>query len=488
MQRQNNALLDYLQRENAKALRSIQEENSTFIMQHQTEGSLDLTSMERGAADRTMLTVTQQDASHHIVPFQQSPTGESEPRQYSPGSQTCDNCHRVEQMNEALADENDRLRRRLESMLDLLQQFEEERQLLRQSNDAKIDGMERKVELMREDKGRAHSMAQRDHHETVRCLKEHIRQLEHANFQNEISAVNMSNMTLLTHGNTSKEVDLSGAQKRGDADQKDELWQARVGFLERQLAETRDFYLQKMTTLQRDGKVSLEDMHSLKLSRGTSANGRCNVALTDQTLDDMQGQVLHTQSDHHEASQQQYASEPYPMTFQSVGLAGSADGDGLDKQMLVEKLAYAEQDLDQLTRELESLRRENSFLAKLNKQVTSHAFKHESKKLDLRRHNAFGDAQAICLFTVEAFKDPQLFTLIDLRHSVVFACTLAQSSDFTSVLAKDQLFQVMEDIVSKLQRLSVTNQNQSCNSFEESIMHADRSQFDEFLESCIELC
>lgn len=85
-------------------------------------------------------------------------------------------------MNEALAEENDRLRKRLESMLDLLQQFDEERQLLRQSNDAKIDGMERKIELMRAEQSRAQSTAQRDHEETVRCLKEHITQLEHTNF------------------------------------------------------------------------------------------------------------------------------------------------------------------------------------------------------------------------------------------------------------------------------------------------------------------
>ena len=85
-------------------------------------------------------------------------------------------------MNEALAEENDRLRKRLESMLDLLQQFDEERQLLRQSNDAKIDGMERKIELMRAEQSRAQSTAQRDHEETVRCLKKHITQLEHTNF------------------------------------------------------------------------------------------------------------------------------------------------------------------------------------------------------------------------------------------------------------------------------------------------------------------
>ena len=69
MQHRNNALLDYLQKENAKALRSIQEENSTFIMQHLTDGSLDLGPTERGGADRTMMTVAQQNASHHIVPF-----------------------------------------------------------------------------------------------------------------------------------------------------------------------------------------------------------------------------------------------------------------------------------------------------------------------------------------------------------------------------------------------------------------------------------
>ena len=86
------------------------------------------------------------------------------------------------------------------------------------------------------------------------------------------------------------------------------------------------------------------------------------------------------------------------MTFQSVGLVESEGRpyvkhmNSIDKQILSEKLAYAEQDLDQLTKELESLRRENSFLSRLNKQVTNHAFKHESKKLDLRRQNVFGDA------------------------------------------------------------------------------------------------
>ena len=110
-------------------------------------------------------------------------------------------------MNEALADENDRLRKRLESMLDLLQQFDEERELLRQSNDAKIDGMERKIEQLQHERGRAQSLTQRDHEETIRCLKEHITQLEHTNFQNEISAVNMSNVTLLTQGSLQKGAD-----------------------------------------------------------------------------------------------------------------------------------------------------------------------------------------------------------------------------------------------------------------------------------------
>ena len=89
---------------------------------------------------------------------------------------------------------------------------------------------------------------------------------------------------------------------------------------------------------------------------------------------------------------------------------------------------------------------------------------------------------------MESFKDPQLFTLIDLRHIVKFACTIAQSGDFMNIATKDQLFQVMEDIVAKLQRLSATNQNQQCNSFDESITNVEKQQFDEFLESCIELC
>ena len=153
-----------------------------------------------------MMTITQQNASHHIVPFHQSPCAQSGANQLSPGNLTCENCINLEQMNEALADENDRLRKRLESMLDLLQQFDEERQLLRQSNDAKIDGMERRIEQLRSERNQAQNTAQRDNEETIRCLKEHITQLEHTHFQNEISAVNMSNMTLLTQGNQSKEV------------------------------------------------------------------------------------------------------------------------------------------------------------------------------------------------------------------------------------------------------------------------------------------
>ena len=46
----------------------------------------------------------------------------------------------------------------------------------------------------------------------------------------------------------------------------------------------------------------------------------------------------------------------------------------------------------------------------------------------------------------------------------------------------------MEEIVGKLQKLSTSNQNQPVNSFEESTLNVDRTQFDEFLESCIELC
>ena len=46
----------------------------------------------------------------------------------------------------------------------------------------------------------------------------------------------------------------------------------------------------------------------------------------------------------------------------------------------------------------------------------------------------------------------------------------------------------MEEIICKLQKLSVTNQNQQYSSFDESIINVERQQFDEFLESCIELC
>ena len=124
VQRQNNALLDFLQKENAKALKSIQEENSTFIMQHQTENSMELVSMEKVAGagtDNTMMTITQQNASYHIIQGNLSPEREE-------GNEIYENrILDLEQMNEALVDENDRLKKRLESMLDLLQQFDEER-------------------------------------------------------------------------------------------------------------------------------------------------------------------------------------------------------------------------------------------------------------------------------------------------------------------------------------------------------------------------
>ena len=46
----------------------------------------------------------------------------------------------------------------------------------------------------------------------------------------------------------------------------------------------------------------------------------------------------------------------------------------------------------------------------------------------------------------------------------------------------------MDEIIAKLQKLSITNQNLQYSSFDESVANVERSQFDEFLESCIELC
>ena len=92
-------------------------------MQHQTENSMELVSMEKVAGagtDNTMMTITQQNASYHIIQGNLSPEQEED-------NEACENCLNLEQVNEALVDENDRLKKRLESMLDLLQQFDEER-------------------------------------------------------------------------------------------------------------------------------------------------------------------------------------------------------------------------------------------------------------------------------------------------------------------------------------------------------------------------
>ena len=57
-----------------------------------------------------------------------------------------------------------------------------------------------------------------------------------------------------------------------------------------------------------------------------------------------------------------------------------------------DKLAMAEQELDNLTRDMENLRHENHFLVRMNKQVTRHACKKEAYRLDLRKKSYFGDA------------------------------------------------------------------------------------------------
>lgn len=46
--------------------------------------------------------------------------------------------------------------------------------------------------------------------------------------------------------------------------------------------------------MQKEGKVSLEDVNSLKQSQDTLANARCEIAQTEQTIDDLQEEVLHT--------------------------------------------------------------------------------------------------------------------------------------------------------------------------------------------------
>ena len=60
----------------------------------------------------------------------------------------CGRCQHVFELNEALSEENERLRDHMESMILMVQQFDTERARLIELNNAKIDGLEHKVDLL----------------------------------------------------------------------------------------------------------------------------------------------------------------------------------------------------------------------------------------------------------------------------------------------------------------------------------------------------
>ena len=101
----------------------------------------------------------------------------------------CERCRYVSDLNEALSDENERLRDHMESMIVLVQQFDSERTQLIAQNNAKIDSLELKIEALQSLKESEEKSLNRDQEETIKCLKDHIKSLERTNFNNELSVV-----------------------------------------------------------------------------------------------------------------------------------------------------------------------------------------------------------------------------------------------------------------------------------------------------------
>lgn len=93
------------------------------------------------------------------------------------------------ELNEALQEENERLRDHMESMIVLVQQFDSERTQLIDQNNVKIDSLEQKIEMLQSQKNSAQVSLSRDQEETIKCLKDHIKSLERTNFNNELSVV-----------------------------------------------------------------------------------------------------------------------------------------------------------------------------------------------------------------------------------------------------------------------------------------------------------
>lgn len=85
----------------------------------------------------------------------------------------------------------------------------------------------------------------RDQEESIKSLREHVARLEQINFHNEVSAVNLTNVShSLINANMSIDRIVP------DNDKSDIKWKQRVQGLETQLCEMREFYDQKIQALE----------------------------------------------------------------------------------------------------------------------------------------------------------------------------------------------------------------------------------------------
>ena len=144
---QKTSLLRFLENQNAEALRAIQQENSSFIEQCKMQQDRD------GSFFSADLKQTQQELKNNLdqyplSEFQTTTIHEvngdgslaDEPRFVDTESKEYHN-HLIE-LNEALSEENERLRDHMESMIRMVQQFDIERTRLVEQNNTKIDKLE----------------------------------------------------------------------------------------------------------------------------------------------------------------------------------------------------------------------------------------------------------------------------------------------------------------------------------------------------------
>ena len=103
----------------------------------------------------------------------------------------CPRCKYAIELNEALTEENQRLRDRMEGMILLIDKFDKERAELSKQNEQKILELEQEIKMMSHDRNAALVSQNKDYEQTIRCLQEHVRKLEHANFQNELNSISM---------------------------------------------------------------------------------------------------------------------------------------------------------------------------------------------------------------------------------------------------------------------------------------------------------